>query len=184
VFYEFFPETDESSWHLDEFVDADGAPVETTLFTASRRVTVNGPMRCTISHAGRATDLTFGPFFVPVVCRALSRQLAALAPRDLELIPLVVAGSTEAFDIINVLPRLHALDEGRTVGGRWPDDSPKASEWLYVAHAALKPSVVADHSVFRVHGPLASFFCSEHVRDVLQPQEWTGFVFRSTLPGA
>ena len=184
MFYEFFPEADGSSWHLDEFVDADGAEVDARIFTAARRVAVNGPLRCRISCIGRMTDLTFGPFFVPVASRALSRQLAALAPRDLELIPLVVEGSTEAFDIVNVLPRLDALDEDRTVGGRWPDTPSKADEWLYVAHAALKPGMVADHSMFRVRGPLASFFCSEHVREVLMPQEWTGFVFRSTLPGA
>jgi hypothetical protein len=184
VFYEFFPEADETSWHLDGFVDANGAEIDTRLFTASRRVACDGPLCCRISIAGRATDFTFGPFAIPVACRALSRQLLALAPRDLELVPLVVEGTNEDFDIINVLPRLRALDEDRTVGGHWPDGSPNAGEWLYVVHAALKPSVVADHSVFRVHGPFASFFCSEDVREVLAPQEWTGFVFRSTLPGA
>ena len=183
-FHEIVTEADPSSWHLDQFVDADGAAIDLTLFTLSQTLQWTSPLRCKVSIEGRETDLTFTAFGVPITIRALSQQLMALAPHDLQMLPLIVEGSPNSFDVVNVLPRLHALDDDRSIGGRWPTGSPSAGQWLYVLHAALKSQAVHGHSLFRVHGWLPPIFCTEAVRAVLEPQEWTGLQFRPTLAAA
>ena len=181
-FHEIVTEADQSSWHLDEFVDADGAAVDLTLFTSSQTVQLASPLRCKVSTEGREMDFTLSPFGAPIAIRALSQQLAALAPHDLQMVPLIVDGSSNSFDLVNVLPRLRALDDERSIGGRWPSGSGSPGKWLYVVHAALKPHAVRGHSLFRVNGWTPAIFCTDAVRQVLEPREWTGMQFRPTLP--
>ena len=179
--YEIVTEADPASWHLDGFADANDAEVDLAQFSLSKPLTFRAPLRCKVSIVGREMDFTLGPFGAWIAIRALSQQLASLAPHDLQLVPLIVDGSPNAFDLVNVLPRLHALDDAKSVGGRWPEGSPSAGQWLYMIHPALKAAAVDGHSLFRVHGWMPPIFCTDTVRHVLEPQEWTGLLFRRTL---
>lgn len=180
VFHEVITEADPECWHLDDFVDANGSKVDLCQFTSSQRLVVQAPLHCRVSIGGRESDFTLTSSGAPVASQALSQQLFALAPSDLQLVPLQVEGSAKAYSVVNVLPRVQALDEERSIGGRWPEGSAAAGHWLYISHAALRARFVNGHALFRVHEWMPPIFCSDAVREVLEPQEWTGLLFRPT----
>lgn len=181
VFHEIITEADPASWHVDDFVDANGTAVDLIPFTSSKLLALDGPLHCRVSVTGCEVDFTLAGFGAPVVSRGLSQQLLALAPRDVQLVPLIVDGSATEFDLLNVLHCVDALDDQKSIGGRWPEGSPTAGQWLYVARAALNAEVTDGHALFRVHGWPLPIFCTDAVRETLEPQEWTGLLFRSTL---
>jgi hypothetical protein len=167
----------DDAWFLGGLTDAAGREVEAWYFTRGQPAPALGPLQLRIEHTGRVPDFSFGAFGLPVAREATARHLASLAPGAVERVPVQIAGTAEAFEIVNITARVAALDEVATIGGKRSD----GSGWLYVATPAVRTARAAGHPLFRLDEFRPIVIVAEGVQRALAAQGWTGFEFLPVL---
>jgi hypothetical protein len=161
-------------WFLGSLSDRDGREVPASHFTAGRVLPEPGPLRLSVRALGRARDLSYAAFDLPVARRSVAAQLSAVVGQDIQRIPVQVAGSTDDFDILNLTARVAALDEALTVGQRHAT----GEGWLYIVTPGIDDRRTGGHMVFRLAEFLPIIVVTESVKSAIEQREWSGFAFR------
>ncbi|MBO0830737.1 MAG: hypothetical protein J2P28_00095 [Actinobacteria bacterium] len=133
------------------------------------------PLRIPITVDGVQPEFGLGAFELPVVSPQLGKVLLAVAPGDVELIP--AAAGQDPRSILNVLSCVDCIDEDRTVGDKWPADSPRAGRigtYRTIVDLFLDASRITGQSVFRVRGWEVALVISEQVAQHLSEPQLRG----------
>jgi hypothetical protein len=167
-----------------------GAPLDSSGTIDARRFTdcekFGAPgesLKIPVVEHGRRPEFAFGAFDMPVVAPQLGNRLRDLAPEAVELIP-AIAGGTECH-ILNVFDCVDCIDEDRTVGEKWPADSPRADrigQYRTIVHLFLDPRRVSGRHIFRVQGWQVALVISDRVVEQLSRRDLDGIRLLPVTP--
>ena len=154
-------------WHLSDVLLATGVE---PLLDAGELVHDSGPLRGTVSHAGRVLDFSLTSFNVPVATSALAHAIRSVAGSDVQCLPLEVA-SQPGMVVLNALRVVRCLDETRSEFTKWTERDHRADlagQYRQVTKLVLAPDrVPAEAHFFRVEGWLVALIVSEAVKEAM-----------------
>lgn len=163
-------------WSLGtiHYFNSDCAEADTRLFTKGHLLRIESlpPLAVPITETGERSEFSFALGQVPVVTQSLGAALEALAPGDIQRIPVRVESLTEPYEILNVIRVVDAIDEERTVGTKYlPDDHARpdlAGQWKGIGELHLDHARVGTARIFQLSGFLGSIVVDEEVKAVLE----------------
>ncbi|MBM7112306.1 imm11 family protein [Archangium primigenium] len=168
-------------WDLGTPVDGRGHEWDDAAFRKGAPVSVEGPLRIPLrAHDGTALDYTEAGLGVPLVSAKAAAVFSALAPHDIQLIPVSVEAHPEPFFIL-VSTRVEKCidDEQSSSVEYWkPEDGrpDRTGRYRSVQGLRIDPTKVGDARVFRTWG-WVNLLVSEHVKQALEDTGATGLRF-------
>lgn len=180
-YYELFDDMSlRGRWHLKGPVTASGREVDPRIFTEGKPVEVREPLHLPLRREGTRLDFTLADFGMPVLHSAFAKALAEVAPHEIQRFAASVEGTSEAFEIINVVTRVDCLDPERSSVSYWTeaDGIPDLVGRLQtVVGLKVDPQRASGHHIFRLQGWEVALIVSEDVKDALQDAR--GAVFQA-----
>ena len=173
-FFQLVHDPVEDCWFLGALSDRTGRAVPASHFTSGHELPELGPLRLSVQRLGRARDLSYAAFDLPVARRSVAEELVGLAGEDIQRIPVQVAGCADDFDILNVTARAAVLDDTLTVGGRQAE----GGGWLYIVTPAIDDTQANGHTVFRLAEFQPIIVVTEALKRAVEQRGWSGFAFR------
>ncbi len=196
----------EGRWYLNRLSDAAGIQLDSREFQYGRTVDVGPPMRAKTWKDGRLVeaqpplevlldpnaargdplDFTFTNADMPVVVARVADIIAAIAPRDIQRIPVLVESRQEKYEIINVTCLIDCIDNNRSEI-QWyakknkirPD---KAGKPEMITNLAIDPTRVGEHDIFRIDGWEVAIVVSSRVKCAFEDAAITGVRFQQVSP--
>lgn len=156
-------------WHLGEIVNRiDGSTLELWLGSP-----MNKPvsLEAEITHSGKALDFFLTSFATPIASKRLAQALAGIARRDLQLLPVLIAGYKD-FDVLNIVRVIRCLDEKKSEFSKWTKDSIRpdlVGEYEWVMDLTVDPSQIPrDAHIFRIEGWQIAIIVSEETKALME----------------
>jgi hypothetical protein len=134
------------------------------------------PLRIPIESGSLPRDLMFGPFDMPIITQVLGKEIKALAPADVQLVPAMV-GDLGVFDVMNLLASRNAIHEGKSEILKWTefDGFPeKISQLFAIGRLVLAHKGIQDTKIFRLQGWQLPIIVSAVIRKVFEDSGATG----------
>ncbi|XXF78333.1 hypothetical protein P2318_00825 [Myxococcaceae bacterium GXIMD 01537] len=168
-------------WHLTTPVDGQGKEVEDPWrFTEGHPVSVQGRLSLPVDIPGRALDFTLAGLSIPVAHVKVASILAALAPRDVQFIPVDIDGQPEQYVLLVATRLIPCIDEQASGVQVWgPEDGlpEKVGQYFSMRHLRIDPTTVGDARVFRARGWPGPLVVSDNIKDALERSGATGLTF-------
>jgi hypothetical protein len=168
-------------WHLDTPTDGQGQPVDDRRFLYGTLVPVEDRLKIPVELVGTPLDFTQAGMGVPVVhVRVASSVFAVLAPDDVQLIPVDVAGQPEQYLILVATRLLRCIDEQASRIELWtPEDGVphKIGQYSSVRDLRIDRAKVGGAQVFRCEGWMGPLIVSGAIKDALERMGATGTRF-------
>jgi len=168
-------------WHLDEPVDQRGHKLG-RLFMRGEPAHVEGPLRIALYVPGKPLDFSLTDADIPIVCARVAAVFEALAPNDVQLIPVEVEGESEPYVLLNITRVVKCIDDEASSSVRYvtpehglPD---QLGEYRSVIGMRIDPSKVGEAQVFRTWG-WVTIVVSEAIKEALERLGATGTKFTS-----
>jgi hypothetical protein len=166
-------------WVLDGPFDEQGEEIDSWQFGEGRRVELARTPCFSMSHQGRALDISQTGLGVPVVHGRVAAILEQLCGKDVQLLPARLEGQVAPWFILNVLRIIRCIDEARCeYVERWkPEDNrpDKVGEYRNVRGLKVDPSKVGyDAHIFRPWGWRVAILVSEPLKQALEQEGITG----------
>jgi hypothetical protein len=169
-------------WHLRTPVDEHGQEVAPWQFTEGHPVQVRGRLRMAFRRTGGPLDFTLAGLDIPVVRAHVASLLAALAPNDVQFLPVDIEGQADPFRILVATRLIQCIDDAATSEVRYwksEDDRPeKVGEYRVVHGMRIDPSKVGEARVFRTWGWTIALIVSEDIKVALERASVTGTHFK------
>jgi hypothetical protein len=146
-------------------------------------------LKVPIRSPGLPTDFSHAAFGLPVVSTKLASILTALAPDDVQLIPVTVGSLPEQHFILNALRIEKCIDDAASEEVRYwlPEDGRPEKVGTYRAVYGLRidPTLVGAARVFRPWGWPVVLIVSEDIKEAMERAGITGASFKEvTGPSA
>lgn len=157
-------------WYLKGPLTTLGETIDPRAFTEARAVECAVPLTVPVRRRGIPLDFTLADFDMPVLRSSFAMRLRELEPEAIQLIPSTVAGEAGAFDILNVLSVVDALDEERSAITYWREEDgrpERVGQYRMVLNMTLDPSRIGAHHVFRIKGWEVALVVSATARERL-----------------
>ena len=169
-------------WLLGTPTDAEGRALsEPWVFTDGIPIGAPGRIKLPMYLPGAALDFSLAARSTPVVHAKVASVFADLAPDDVQLFPVEVAGQTEQFCILVATKLIRCIDDKATEEIlMWtPEDGrpEKVGEYRDVWGMRIDASQVGDAKVFRTWGWPIALIVREEIRDALERMGATGTKF-------
>jgi hypothetical protein len=167
-------------WHLKTPVDAEGHKVNDWDFKQGAPVSINGRLTIPIGVAGRPLDYSEAGVRIPVVHIKVASLLTDLAPDDVQLLPVDIAGQPEQYLILVATRRIRCIDEKASRVQFWtPEDGAphKVGTYWAVDDLHIDKAVVGSARVFRPEGWEVALIVSGDIKDALERMGATGTRF-------
>jgi hypothetical protein len=169
---------DPKRWWLDRLEDGEGREVDERRFTfdlAPAQDFAQRGLRCRIRERGTEPDVTFGPFQLPVVEANVARLIEAIAPDDVELIPIQIVGSNREYRVLHVRRIVDCLDYQRSVYDRYDDDDEDmAGQVKGIYELVVRADAMGSAKIFRIKDDEVWIYVTDVVRDALLGQSNLG----------
>jgi hypothetical protein len=133
-------------------------------------VKVVPPLRIPMRRAGEPLSFTLADFELPVVRTELAAQIEAIAPQQVQRIPINVDDHGGGFEILNALRVVDALDHRRSTITYWePKDGrpEKIGSPRMVIDLAVDPNRIGTAEIFRLADWRIALIASESIAGVL-----------------
>jgi len=161
---------------------------EPWLFTDGRVLPDPGSIKSQVSHPGTKRAFVFGGVErTPIVSEALADIFRTLAPDDVQLFPVTVAGEPERYFVVNATKVVDAIDEARCREVHHYDEDDHApgyeGEYNWIYGLRIDPSKAEGAHVFRLKKFKTAFIVSEEIKAALERVGNLGVSFeRATGP--
>ncbi|MBN8467326.1 hypothetical protein JYJ95_12440 [Corallococcus exiguus] len=174
--------TSPGRWLLGAPTDLEGRALsEPWVFTDGTPIDAPGRLKLPMYLPGTALDFSLAARSTPVVHAKVASVFADLAPDDVQLFPVEVAGQPEPFCILVATKLIRCIDDKATEEIlRWtPEDRrpEKIGEYRDVWGMRIDASQVGDAKVFRTWGWPIALIVREEIRDALERMGATGTKF-------
>ncbi|MCP3136719.1 imm11 family protein [Pyxidicoccus xibeiensis] len=151
------------------------------MFKTGERVQGVSRLILPVDRPGRGSDFFLAGIATPVVHARVATVLTALAPGDVQLLPVNVADSVDNFFILVAVRVVRCVDdEASDEVEYWlPQDGEpeKVGTYRKVSGMRIDPSKVGDAKVFRTWGWSIALIVSEEIKDALERIGATGVSF-------
>jgi hypothetical protein len=156
-------------WHLGEPTRGVNV-VRGNEFTWAAPLTDTTAFEVQQYRPGQPLDWTYAAFGAPIVRRDLARAIEDIAEKDVQRIPVRVAGDAGVFDILNVLGVADCLDLRASRVAYWSeDDLPELAGTIYsVDDPVIDPARVGVHQIFRFAGWSPPIIVGECIAQLLR----------------
>ncbi|MFY2558185.1 hypothetical protein ACN469_11175 [Corallococcus terminator] len=175
--------TIQGRWLLGTPTDAEGRPHrEPWVFTDGTPLVNPGLLKLPMHLPGTALDFSLAARSTPVVHAKVASVFAELAPDDVQLFPIEVAGQSEQFCILVATQLIRCIDDKATEEIlMWTPENghpEKVGEYRDVWGMRIDASQVGDAKVFRPWGWPIALIVREEIRDALEHMGATGTTFQ------
>ena len=161
---------------------ASGPPFKLKLWNSPQVTKVIPPLRVSRRREGVPVDVCYADGSMPVVTKAVAELLGDICGADIQRFPIVVNGTQEDYEIINVVSLLPCFDKIHSDVESWwteADERPdKLGHPRSVRKLVIDSSVVREHHMFRIEGWNLYPYVSKELKDALQRAELTGVIYR------
>lgn len=167
-------------WDLDTPTDSHGEKVDDELFMRGAPVHVQERLRIPVEIPGKPLDFTEAGIGTPVVHVRVAALFAALAPGDVQLIPVDVEGQPDQYLILVATRLIRCIDEQASRIELWTheDGVPhKVGQYASVRDMRIDKSKVGSAQMFRLDGWRTSLIVSGEIKDALERMGATGTRF-------
>ncbi|QRN93561.1 suppressor of fused domain protein [Archangium violaceum] len=169
-------------WDLGTPMDAQGRNLDDWLFRKGTPLPIDGRLRIPLRGGeGTVLDFTEAGLGVPVVSARVASIFAAMAPGDMQLIPVDVEAHAEPFYILVCTHLVKCIDDEKSGEVQYwkPEDGrPEMTGTYRVVYAMrIDPTKVGDAQVFRTRGYEGDLIVSEDVKQALERVGATGIRF-------
>ncbi|NVJ10444.1 hypothetical protein HUW63_35200 [Myxococcus sp. AM001] len=178
-------------WLLGDPTTSQGQEVDDPWqFTDGCPVQVEARLKIPIDHPGRPLDFSLaGVGVTPIVHKGVAHIFAELAPEDVQLFPVDVAGQAEPYFILVATRLIRCIDDNASTEVRYrePEDGrpEKVGEYRSVSGMRIDPAKVGGAKVFRPEGWSIALIVSEDIKEALEHAGVTGMKFEEvTGPSA
>jgi hypothetical protein len=157
-------------WFLSGLVDQSGYEIDPRIFTYAERLDIKPPFRLSQEIEGEPLDFTLSDFDLPVLRREFAEKLQELAPNDIQRFPVLIDGTHDQYDIINVLSLVRCLDHQRselTYSSEEDSEPDEVGEVEMVVRLRIHQDQVGSHHVFRIREWQVPLIVSEAVKTIL-----------------
>jgi len=169
-------------WELGAPVDDKGQKLWAWIFSEGKLAEIKGYLRVPLYCPGKPLDFSIAGAAVPVVRTNVAALLAAMAPGDVQLIPVEVDSQPEPYFLMNVTRIVKCIDEqASTEVQHWTaeDGEPeRVGEYRAVHGMRIDPAKVGDAKVFRPWGWTVTLIVSEDIKEALEREGVTGVTFQ------
>jgi len=191
-FFDLFDDMEsQGRWLLGDPTDSQGQEVDDPWqFTDGCPVQVEGRLKIPIDHPGSPLDFSLaGVGVTPIVHKGVANIFAELAPDDVQLFPVDVAGQSEPYFILVATRLIRCIDDNASTEVRYwkPEDGrpEKVGKYRAVSGMRIDPTKVGDAKVFRTWGWSIALIVSEDIKEALERAGVTGCQFKEvTGPSA
>ncbi|WP_426746265.1 DUF1629 domain-containing protein [Myxococcus faecalis] len=178
-------------WLLGDPTDSQGQEVDDPWqFTDGCPVQVEARLKIPIDHSGSPLDFSLaGVGVTPIVHKGVAHIFADLAPDDVQLFPVDVAGQSEPYFILVATRLIRCIDDNASTEVRYwkPEDGrpEKVGKYRAVSGMRIDPTKVGGAKVFRTWGWSIALIVSEDIKEALERAGVTGCHFKEvTGPSA
>ncbi|RKG70385.1 imm11 family protein [Corallococcus terminator] len=182
----FFKLTDDpyisGRWELGHPLDEQGHTLEDPWqFRIGQRVSTHERIRIPIEIAGKPLDYSHAAFSIPIVHARVASLFTAMAPDDVQLIPVELDTPARQHFILNATRLMKCIDDAASEEVRYwtPEDGlpEKTGTYASVAGMRIDPSKVGDAKVFRTWGWTVALIVSGDLKEALEQADMTGTRF-------
>jgi hypothetical protein len=167
-------------WHLDTPTDSQGRQVDDGQFSLGAPVHVTERLRIPVEIAGKPLDFTEAGIGIPVVHVRVASVFAELAPDDVQLLPVDVAGHPEQYLILVATRLIRCIDEQASRIELWTheDRVPHlVGQYSSVRDLRIDKARVGSARVFRPEGWDVALLVSGEIKEALERLGATGTRF-------
>jgi len=168
-------------WELGKILDARGQEVWPWLLMQGEPAEFEGRLQVRIRAPGRPLDFSFAAFDVPVVSARAASLLTAVAPGDVQLLPVDIDSQAEPHFLVNVTRVVKCIDDQSSAEVQYwtaEDGEPeRVGEYRAVHGMRIDPAKVGAARVFRPWGWTVALIVSEDVKEPLERAGVTGVKF-------
>ncbi len=170
-------------WSLGHPLDSSGRQLDDPWqFRVGAPAQLKEGVTVPVDHPGMPLDFSHAAFSIPIVHARVASIFTALAPRDVELIPVQVASQPEPYFILNAVRALKCIDDAASEEVQyWTEEDglpDKVGTYFSVAGMRIDPSKAGDAKVFRTWGWTVALIVSEDIKLALERANVTGTHFR------
>jgi hypothetical protein len=170
-------------WYLGTPTDVSGQAQGSWLFTRGEPVQVKDRLRVPLYRPGKPLDFSLADAgAIPIVHVEVASLLSELAPGDVQLFPVEIAGQPDHFCLVNVTRRVKCIDDEASEEVEYwlPEDGrpEKTGKYRAVAGLRIDPLKVGDAKVFRPWGWTIALIVSEEIKEALERRGVTGGKFK------
>ena len=144
------------------------------------------PYPFTISAAGPRSEINLTWHQMCVVSTRIAEAIVETAERDIQLIPVSIAGDSDEWCLVNPLWIIDCLDHERSIiTNYYPDDfeqPAKAGTPRGILRLVIDPERVGNHDLFRVKDWTMAIIVSDRLRLALEETWALGLRFEQVTP--
>ncbi len=171
-------------WYLAEPTLPSGQEVEDIwAFTEGRHVDVRERLRIPLSRPGQPLDFDKTTVAgTPIISEPCAAVFRALAPKDVQLLPVEVEGQRASFFLLNVVRIVSCIDDAACAEARrWTSEDGRpdlVGTYHVVAELRIDVSQVGEARVFRPWGYCPPILVAGEIKDALEREGLVGALFR------
>lgn len=150
-----------------------GAFDEPWMFAEGRVLPDPGPIKAQVSHPGEKRSFVFaGVEGTPIGNEAVAHVFRTLAPDNVQLLPVSIAGEAEPYFVVNATKVVDCIDEEQCQEVQhYPEDNlfPEyEGEYRWIYGLRIAPSKTDGAQVFRLMKFKTAFIVSEDIKNALE----------------
>ncbi|RYZ34230.1 MAG: hypothetical protein EOO71_39690 [Myxococcaceae bacterium] len=170
------------SWYLGDPTDEQGQEVEDPWqFRAGRSLPASSRLTIPVDEPGVALEFSAADVGLsPVVHVRVASVFVELAPADVQVIPVTIAGKPEQYVILVATKLIRCIDEQMSTIQFWREEDglpEKVRRYYAVDHLRIDPTKVGAAKVFRSEGWDLALIVSEDLKHALERIHATGVRF-------
>lgn len=163
-------------WHLGLITLQNGS--EVSLVSGPAADAASSTAR--LSRPGKPLDFCLSSFAVPVVRRGLADAIKAVAPDDVQRLPVEIPGHA-GFEVLITLRVIKCLDEHLSEFTKWTVNDHRADlagQYRMVTRLRVRPEAIpATVNLFRIEGWLIGLIVSEPIKRAMEASGCIGARF-------
>ncbi|RKG92451.1 hypothetical protein D7V88_06100 [Corallococcus terminator] len=189
-YFDLYENVAEGFWCLGHPLDSSRQKLDDPWqFTVGKPAHFTGQIQLPLSLEGETRDFSHAAFATPVVHARLADLFKALAPNDVELIPVEVDSHPGPYFILNAIRTISCVDvEASEEAHYWKEDDgfpEKVGTLSSLYGMRIDSSKVGDAKVFRPSEWDVALIVSEDIKEAMERAGITGAKFESvTGPSA
>ena len=191
----------EGRWYLNRLCDRSGTQLDSREFQYGQLVDLGPPMPAKtwkegdpvdalpplkvlldLKRNGAPLDFTFTNADLPVVTAKVANMLAAIAPRDIQRIPVLVESREEEYEIINVIRLIDCIDVNQSEIQWYAPGNPIRPDFAGTPEMIMKlvidPARAGGHHIFRINNWKGAIVVSDVIKDAFERSQVSGVRFR------
>lgn len=169
-------------WELGVPLDEKGQKLWAWMFGEGVLADIKGHLRVPLYCPGKPLDFSIAGAMVPVVRENVAALLTAMAPGDVQLIPVEVDSQSEPYFLMNVTRIVKCIDDQASTEVQYwtvEDDEPeRIGQYRAVHGMRIDPAKVGDAKVFHPWGWTVVVIVSEDIKEAFEREGITGVKFQ------